>query len=66
LLINLYFRCSYGWQGELCDECITYPGCVHGSCSAPWQCICDTNWGGLLCNRSMLIKIGRVAFSYAH
>ena len=49
-------RCSYGWQGELCNECITYPGCEHGSCNAPWQCNCDTNWGGLLCNRSKIVS----------
>lgn len=44
-------RCSYGWQGRFCDECVPYPGCVHGSCVEPWQCNCETNWGGLLCNK---------------
>lgn len=44
-------RCSYGWQGRFCDECVPYPGCVHGSCVEPWQCTCETNWGGLLCNK---------------
>ena len=44
-------RCSYGWQGRFCDECVPYPGCVHGSCVEPWQCSCETNWGGLLCNK---------------
>lgn len=44
-------RCSYGWQGRFCDECVPYPGCVHGSCVEPWQCNCETNWGGLLCDK---------------
>lgn len=44
-------RCHYGWQGRFCDECVPYPGCVHGSCVEPWQCNCETNWGGLLCNK---------------
>lgn len=44
-------RCNYGWQGRFCDECVPYPGCVHGSCVEPWQCNCETNWGGLLCNK---------------
>ncbi|KAK2104901.1 hypothetical protein P7K49_018757 [Saguinus oedipus] len=43
--------CSYGWQGRFCDECVPYPGCVHGSCVEPWQCSCETNWGGLLCDK---------------
>uniref|UniRef100_A0A8C5XFT9 Protein jagged-2 n=1 Tax=Microcebus murinus TaxID=30608 RepID=A0A8C5XFT9_MICMU len=45
--------CSYGWQGRFCDECVPYPGCVHGSCVAPWQCNCETNWGGLLCDKDL-------------
>lgn len=47
-------RCAYGWQGELCDQCVPYPGCKHGSChGTPWQCICDLNWGGILCDQGM-------------
>ncbi|XP_030577742.1 protein jagged-2-like isoform X2 [Archocentrus centrarchus] len=45
-------KCSYGWQGEFCDECVTHPGCVHGTCSMPWQCICERNWTGLLCDKA--------------
>ncbi|KAL0602705.1 Protein jagged-2 [Plecturocebus cupreus] len=45
--------CSYGWQGRFCDECVPYPGCVHGSCVEPWQCNCETNWGGLLCDKDL-------------
>lgn len=46
-------RCSYGWQGQFCDECVVYPGCVHGTCNSPWQCNCERNWGGLLCDKGM-------------
>ncbi|XP_029111268.1 protein jagged-2 [Scleropages formosus] len=46
-------KCHYGWQGPLCDQCVTFPGCVHGSCTEPWKCVCDTNWGGLLCDKDL-------------
>uniref|UniRef100_A0A4W6C9D4 EGF-like domain-containing protein n=1 Tax=Lates calcarifer TaxID=8187 RepID=A0A4W6C9D4_LATCA len=29
-----------------------YPGCVHGTCNEPWQCTCEKNWGGLLCDKA--------------
>ncbi|KAL8219824.1 UNVERIFIED_CONTAM: hypothetical protein K2H54_034457 [Gekko kuhli] len=45
--------CHYGWTGPLCDECILFPGCVHGSCTEPWKCNCETNWGGLLCDKNL-------------
>uniref|UniRef100_A0A3P9MWS1 EGF-like domain-containing protein n=1 Tax=Poecilia reticulata TaxID=8081 RepID=A0A3P9MWS1_POERE len=44
-------KCHYGWTGALCDQCVTFPGCVYGSCTEPWQCVCDVNWGGLLCDK---------------
>ena len=44
-------RCKLGWQGKLCDQCIRYPGCLHGSCQQPWQCYCNEGWGGLFCNQ---------------
>lgn len=44
-------RCSYGWEGQFCDECKLFPGCVHGTCVQPWQCSCERNWGGLLCDK---------------
>lgn len=50
-LASVFRRCSYGWQGQFCDECVVYPGCVHGTCNAPWQCNCERNWGGLLCDK---------------
>uniref|UniRef100_H3CF43 Jagged canonical Notch ligand 2b n=1 Tax=Tetraodon nigroviridis TaxID=99883 RepID=H3CF43_TETNG len=46
-------RCSFGWEGQFCDECKLYPGCVHGTCNLPWQCNCEKNWGGLLCNKDL-------------
>jgi len=31
---------------------MTYPGCKHGYCNGTsWQCICDINWGGILCDQ---------------
>lgn len=32
---------------------MTYPGCVNGYCLAPWQCICQHNWGGVLCDQEL-------------
>uniref|UniRef100_A0A452SXW1 EGF-like domain-containing protein n=1 Tax=Ursus maritimus TaxID=29073 RepID=A0A452SXW1_URSMA len=43
-------RCQPGWQGPLCDQCVTFPGCVNGLCVEPWQCICDDGWDGNLCD----------------
>ncbi|XP_049960051.1 protein jagged-1b [Schistocerca serialis cubense] len=47
-------ECRPGWQGEYCDQCMPYPGCKHGYCNgSSWQCICDTNWGGILCDQDL-------------
>lgn len=44
--------CRPGWHGELCDQCMPYPGCVNGYCDGtPWTCECHLNWGGILCDR---------------
>lgn len=43
-------RCQPGWQGPLCDQCVTFPGCTHGLCVEPWQCICKDGWDGHLCD----------------
>ncbi|TSV02075.1 Protein jagged-1 [Bagarius yarrelli] len=48
-----HYECSYGWQGPLCDECVPHPGCVHGTCVKQWECICERNWGGLLCDKDL-------------
>ena len=45
-------RCMPGWKGELCNECMIYPSCEHGTCIHAWQCLCKKNWGGLACHRS--------------
>ncbi|KAE8294867.1 Delta-like protein C [Larimichthys crocea] len=45
--------CRQGWQGEHCNECKRYPGCVHGTCQQPWQCECEEGWGGLLCSEDL-------------
>lgn len=50
-------RCLYGWQGQYCDKCIPHPGCVHGTCVEPWQCLCDTNWGGHLCDKGSHFRL---------
>lgn len=54
-LCFLCFSCRSGWRGEYCHQCTPYPGCKHGYCNGtPWQCICDTNWGGILCDQGEL------------
>lgn len=52
---HFIFRCRPGWRGDFCDQCEPYPGCKHGYCNgSSWQCICDTNWGGILCDQGTL------------
>ncbi|PSN47097.1 hypothetical protein C0J52_19307 [Blattella germanica] len=46
-------RCHSGWKGRLCDECERYPGCLHGTCQKPWDCLCNEGWGGLFCNQDL-------------
>lgn len=43
-------RCEVGWWGERCDLCFPYPGCQHGTCNHPWQCLCEPGWSGDLCD----------------
>ncbi|XP_004584351.2 protein delta homolog 1 isoform X2 [Ochotona princeps] len=43
-------RCQPGWQGPLCDQCVTSPGCMNGFCEEPWQCLCQEGWDGKLCD----------------
>ncbi|KAJ0063096.1 hypothetical protein NL108_012559, partial [Boleophthalmus pectinirostris] len=43
--------CKPGWQGENCDRCVAFPGCVHGSCEKAWQCVCEEGWVGSLCDQ---------------
>ncbi|CAI9582420.1 unnamed protein product [Staurois parvus] len=43
-------RCHPGWRGRSCDQCVPFPGCLHGRCSEPWQCVCEDGWIGSHCN----------------
>ncbi|XP_068110807.1 protein delta homolog 1 isoform X2 [Hyperolius riggenbachi] len=43
-------RCRPGWRGQFCDQCVPFPGCLHGSCNKPWQCVCEDGWIGSHCN----------------
>lgn len=50
----LVVSCRPGWRGPLCAECAPYPGCKHGYCNgSSWDCTCDTNWGGILCDQDL-------------
>uniref|UniRef100_A0A3Q2FQH0 Delta-like 2 homolog (Drosophila) n=2 Tax=Cyprinodon variegatus TaxID=28743 RepID=A0A3Q2FQH0_CYPVA len=51
--LMLVSRCDPGWEGELCERCMTMPGCVHGSCLQPWQCTCHPGWGGRFCDKDL-------------
>ncbi|XP_054881676.1 protein delta homolog 2 [Poeciliopsis prolifica] len=48
-------RCDPGWDGALCQRCVTMPGCVHGSCLQPWQCACQPGWGGRFCDKDLSV-----------
>ena len=52
-LLPCWNRCKSGYKGPTCDECELYPGCVHGTCTEKWQCICKEGWGGLFCNQDL-------------
>ncbi|CAH2328227.1 delta homolog 1 [Pelobates cultripes] len=43
-------RCHTGWKGQLCNQCVPFPGCLRGSCTKPWQCVCEEGWLGSLCD----------------
>lgn len=45
------YRCDPGWEGEQCERCVPMPGCRHGYCQQPWQCNCETGWGGRFCDK---------------
>ncbi|VDM39327.1 unnamed protein product [Toxocara canis] len=33
--------------------CVRYPGCKHGTCKLPNECICDEGWGGHFCSEDL-------------
>ena len=39
-----------GWQGNKCDTCVPYPGCLNGHCEKSWECHCDAGWTGPKCD----------------
>ncbi|KAJ8953252.1 hypothetical protein NQ318_015834 [Aromia moschata] len=52
-VLDIEGRCQSGWEGTLCNQCQRYPGCMHGTCVKPWDCLCDEGWGGLFCNQDL-------------
>ncbi|KAL7861760.1 hypothetical protein SRHO_G00132010 [Serrasalmus rhombeus] len=46
-------RCRPGWQGVTCEQCVPFPGCVHGKCEKAWQCICEQGWVGSQCDQDI-------------
>ncbi|CAL8329663.1 unnamed protein product [Lota lota] len=46
-------RCKPGWRGRTCDQCIPFPGCLHGACEKAWQCVCKEGWGGSHCDQDI-------------
>uniref|UniRef100_A0A3P9M959 Delta like non-canonical Notch ligand 1 n=1 Tax=Oryzias latipes TaxID=8090 RepID=A0A3P9M959_ORYLA len=58
-------RCKPGWEGENCDRCIPFPGCLHGSCEKAWQCICKEGWVGSLCDQDTRLCSSRPCSSNA-
>ncbi|KAF7704122.1 protein delta homolog 1-like [Silurus meridionalis] len=44
-------RCNPGWKGATCDQCLPFPGCVHGTCEKAWQCVCEQGWVGRRCDQ---------------
>ncbi|XP_036450000.1 protein delta homolog 1 [Colossoma macropomum] len=46
-------RCRPGWQGLTCEQCVPFPGCVHGKCEKAWQCICEQGWVGSQCDQDI-------------
>ncbi|XP_077477924.1 protein delta homolog 1 [Stigmatopora argus] len=52
-------RCKPGWQGDNCERCIPFPGCLHGSCEKAWQCVCQEGWVGSLCDQDIRLCSSR-------
>lgn len=54
--IKIVIYCS-GYYGELCNRCITLPGCQHGYCNNSFECICEEGWDGLFCSERLYLLI---------
>ena len=57
-VLNFYHTCCltlltpfFHRQGLLCNECVCLPGCVNGYCEDPMECICETGWQGMFCDK---------------
>lgn len=50
--LSLHSHNCCSWFGEFCDD--KCPACSHGSCDfgrdGSGLCVCETGWGGTLCN----------------
>merc|ERR1711962_411373 len=44
--------CNKGHRGDNCMDCDTAPGCRHGRCTLPGECVCEPGWGGPLCDQA--------------
>uniref|UniRef100_A0A8C0J472 Delta like non-canonical Notch ligand 2 n=1 Tax=Chelonoidis abingdonii TaxID=106734 RepID=A0A8C0J472_CHEAB len=52
-------RCDPGWEGKYCEQCVRMPGCVHGTCHQPWQCICHNGWADVhICEHELPCQNG--------
>lgn len=40
---------------EDCSACMQLPGCVHGSCTKPFECKCEDGWSGMFCDKRKLL-----------
>lgn len=58
-LCLLPIRCDPGWEGLHCERCVRMPGCQHGTCHQPWQCICHSGWAGKFCDKGRGQEVSR-------
>jgi len=46
-------RCHMGYVGVDCQECLTLPGCRHGTCQRSFECNCDAGYTGMYCSEAL-------------
>ncbi|VDK67354.1 unnamed protein product [Anisakis simplex] len=46
--------------------CVRYPGCKHGTCNLPNECICDEGWGGHFCSEDVYVNIADLNYCTRH